>query len=58
MRRLIQWTHVQILLWDHLLTLKDEVQLIWKAKLSTPKVLFLFNRYIVPIALIVQSHGQ
>ncbi|KAF9220608.1 hypothetical protein BS17DRAFT_786812 [Gyrodon lividus] len=46
-----------ILLWDHLLTLQDEVQFIWKAKLSTPKVLFLFNRYIVPIAMIVQTHG-
>ncbi|KAF8839976.1 hypothetical protein BDN67DRAFT_969216 [Paxillus ammoniavirescens] len=46
-----------ILLWDHLLTFQDEVQLIWQAKLSVPKVLFLFNRYAVPIAMIVQTQG-
>ncbi|KAH7886756.1 hypothetical protein F5I97DRAFT_1953475 [Phlebopus sp. FC_14] len=46
-----------ILIWDHLLTLQDEVDLIWKAKFSVPKALFLFNRYVVPVALILQAHG-
>jgi len=45
-----------ILLWDHILTLPDEVPLIWMARLSIPKVLFLFNRYMVPFAMIVQTH--
>ncbi|KAF9233262.1 hypothetical protein BU15DRAFT_80281 [Melanogaster broomeanus] len=44
-----------ILLWDHLLTFHDEVQLIWQARLSVPKVLFLINRYVVPIVMIVQT---
>ncbi|KAF8556649.1 hypothetical protein OG21DRAFT_1482863 [Imleria badia] len=49
-------SNVPILLWDHILTLPDEVQLIWKARLSIAKVLFLFNRYAVPFAMIVVSH--
>ncbi|KAH0835715.1 hypothetical protein J3R83DRAFT_9536 [Lanmaoa asiatica] len=47
-----------ILLWDHILTFPDEVELIWMARLSIPKVLFLLNRYVVPLAMIVQSHVQ
>ncbi|KAH7925740.1 hypothetical protein BV22DRAFT_1128780 [Leucogyrophana mollusca] len=46
-----------VLLWDHLLTFGDEVRFIWSAKLSAPKVLFLFNRYVVPIAMIIQAYG-
>jgi len=45
-----------ILLWDHILTFPDEVLLIWRARLSAPKILFLFNRYMVPFAMIVQTH--
>jgi len=45
-----------ILLWDHALTFADEVRLIWTAPLSIPKILFLFNRYMVPLAMIVQTH--
>ncbi|KIK95753.1 hypothetical protein PAXRUDRAFT_362844 [Paxillus rubicundulus Ve08.2h10] len=37
------------------LTFQDEVQLIWQTKLSVPKVLFLFSRHAVPIAMIVQT---
>ncbi|KAH7912113.1 hypothetical protein BJ138DRAFT_1112644 [Hygrophoropsis aurantiaca] len=46
-----------VLLWDHLLTFSDEVRLIWGARWSVPKILFLFNRYIVPIAMIIQTYG-
>ncbi|KAN0078365.1 hypothetical protein V8E55_010422 [Tylopilus felleus] len=45
-----------ILLWDQVLTFPDEVQLIWNARLSIAKVLFLLNRYMVPFAMIAQSH--
>ncbi|KAF8129077.1 hypothetical protein EV363DRAFT_1166787, partial [Boletus edulis] len=45
-----------ILLWDHVLTLPDEVELIWRAKLSIPKVLFLLNRYVVPLAMAILSN--
>jgi len=47
---------MMILLWDHILTFPDEVQLIWKARLSSAKVLFLVNRYMVPFTMIVQTH--
>ncbi|KAJ7772657.1 hypothetical protein DFH07DRAFT_953117 [Mycena maculata] len=37
-----------ILLYDHLLTLGGEIELIWPAKWSSPKAMFLFIRYMVP----------
>jgi len=40
------------LLWDHLLTLNPEIQLIWKGKFDATKVIFLFNRYFVEGTLI------
>lgn len=42
-----------ILLYDHLLTLDDEVQFIWKEKWNIPKYMFLFLRYIVPLMVIL-----
>ncbi|OAX39839.1 hypothetical protein K503DRAFT_865114 [Rhizopogon vinicolor AM-OR11-026] len=46
-----------VLLWDHLLTFNDEVRLIWRARLSIPKLLFLFNRYAVPTSLIALTYA-
>ncbi|TFY59557.1 hypothetical protein EVG20_g7745 [Dentipellis fragilis] len=37
-----------VLLYDHVLTFDDEVEYVWKARMSLPKFLFLFNRYLVP----------
>jgi len=45
-----------ILLYDHLLTFDDEVRLIWKAKTSLPKLLYLFNRYLVPIGMLFRTN--
>lgn len=45
-----------VLLYDHLLTLDDEIQYIWKTKTTVPKVLFLLNRYLVPIVMIVNMY--
>lgn len=45
-----------ILLWDHFLTIHDEVELVWRAQMSFPKLLFLFNRYVVPICLIILTY--
>ncbi|KAJ6594226.1 hypothetical protein B0H19DRAFT_1094525 [Mycena capillaripes] len=42
-----------ILIYDHLLSLGSEVKLIWPTKLSSPKVLFLFIRYMVPTVMTV-----
>jgi hypothetical protein len=41
----------QILLYDHLLSLDTEINLIWLAKTNSAKVLFLFIRYMVPCAI-------
>ncbi|KAG1745035.1 uncharacterized protein EDB91DRAFT_1122210, partial [Suillus paluster] len=46
-----------VLLWDHLLTFHDEVELIWRARLSLPKLLFLFNRYAVSASLIILTYA-
>lgn len=46
-----------ILLWDHFLTIHDEVELVWRAQMSFPKLLFLFNRYVVPICLIILTYA-
>ncbi|EIW77726.1 hypothetical protein CONPUDRAFT_167798 [Coniophora puteana RWD-64-598 SS2] len=44
-----------ILLYDHFLTFGEEVRLIWQAKFTLAKVLFLYTRYIVPMAMFVQT---
>ncbi|KAF7315685.1 hypothetical protein MIND_00084100 [Mycena indigotica] len=44
-----------ILLYDHLLTLGTEISLIWPAKLTSAKALFLYVRYVVPCAMILYT---
>ncbi|KAI0315686.1 hypothetical protein OF83DRAFT_1173591 [Amylostereum chailletii] len=44
---------IVLLLYDHILTFADEIQYVWKSRMSLPKVLFLFTRYAVPITVIV-----
>lgn len=44
------------LLYDHALTFSDEVELVWKAKPSFAKHLFLFNRYLVAGCLIAVAY--
>ncbi|KAJ7647054.1 hypothetical protein FB45DRAFT_1051613 [Roridomyces roridus] len=44
-----------VLLYDHVLTFGNEVRLIWPAKFSAPKILFLFIRYMVPVALTIYT---
>ncbi|KAK0213576.1 hypothetical protein IW262DRAFT_1517135 [Armillaria fumosa] len=45
-----------VLLYDHLLTFSTEVELIWAARWSVPKALFLLLRYIVPPSVIIHTH--
>ncbi|TDL22654.1 hypothetical protein BD410DRAFT_722722 [Rickenella mellea] len=45
-----------LLLWDHIITIGDEVQLIWSARPSFAKYAFLANRYVVAITLILISY--
>ncbi|KAH7334440.1 hypothetical protein B0J17DRAFT_107238 [Rhizoctonia solani] len=41
-----------LLLYDYLLTLPIEVELVWPAKISPVKCAFLVNRYMCPLALV------
>ncbi|KAF9040757.1 hypothetical protein BJ165DRAFT_1596203 [Panaeolus papilionaceus] len=42
-----------MLVYDHMLTFSDEVDRIWKQKISGASILFLINRYITPLQVIV-----
>lgn len=45
-----------VLLYDHILTFDQELRLIWHANTTLPKLLFLFNRYTVPIAMLIRTN--
>ncbi|THH00149.1 hypothetical protein EW026_g2345 [Hermanssonia centrifuga] len=47
-----------ILFYDHLLTLPDEVKLVWGAPASFAKYAFLLNRYLVLASLITVAHAM
>ena len=49
---------LSILLYDHVLTLADEVRLVWRAPRSFPKYAFLFNKYLVLANLLAIAHGE
>ncbi|TFK35106.1 hypothetical protein BDQ12DRAFT_635344, partial [Crucibulum laeve] len=42
-----------MLLYDHILTFSDEVERIWKQKITGASVLFLINRYVTPLQFII-----
>lgn len=42
-----------ILIWDHLVTIGDEVELIWKGRKGIHVYLFLLNRYLTPLGFII-----
>jgi len=44
------------LVYDHIISFNDEVELVWKAKWTFPKATFLLLRYAVPCALIVHNY--
>ncbi|KAJ7655898.1 hypothetical protein B0H17DRAFT_1185986 [Mycena rosella] len=47
--------YMPALLYDHALTLDDEVEYIWSAPSTVAKVLFLVLRYMVPLLLLVMT---
>jgi hypothetical protein len=47
-----------MLLYDHMLTLPEEIALVWKAPPSFAKYGFLLNRYAVPSMLIAVAYGK
>ncbi|KAL1687828.1 hypothetical protein GGG16DRAFT_116562 [Schizophyllum commune] len=46
-----------IIVFDHLITLNDEIQLIWKSSWSLGKILFMFNRYFGLASVVVNLYG-
>lgn len=44
-----------VLFYDHLLTLPDEIKVIWPMPWKIPKMLFMVNRYFVPAFLIFHT---
>ncbi|KIJ23811.1 hypothetical protein M422DRAFT_275537 [Sphaerobolus stellatus SS14] len=46
-----------ILLYDHILLLPDEIELVWSAAPGWPKYLFLVSRYSVPVFILVAAHA-
>ncbi|KAF8068044.1 hypothetical protein FPV67DRAFT_1669904 [Lyophyllum atratum] len=47
-----------IILYDHLVTLDQEVELIWKCSWSWGKGLFIINRYYALVSVIVNTYGM
>lgn len=47
---------IVILLYNHILTFKDEVEHIWQAKSTAPKWLFLILRYVVPCNILWHNY--
>lgn len=45
-----------IVVWDHLVTIDQEIELIWKARWSIGKALFLFNRYYTLLAIAFNNY--
>ncbi|KAG2014245.1 hypothetical protein CC2G_011080 [Coprinopsis cinerea AmutBmut pab1-1] len=46
-----------VLVYDHALTLDQEVARIWKRPLSGASILFYINRYITPLQFIIIING-
>ncbi|KAJ6589020.1 hypothetical protein B0H19DRAFT_1367498 [Mycena capillaripes] len=55
MIRLVSAAGLVILLYDHLLSLSDEVRFIWPAKFTSSKIAFLVMRYTVPLQMIIHT---
>ncbi|KAL1741999.1 hypothetical protein HDZ31DRAFT_44223 [Schizophyllum fasciatum] len=46
-----------IIVFDHLITLEAEIQLIWRSSWSLGKLLFIFNRYFGLASVVVNMYG-
>ncbi|KAI0259042.1 hypothetical protein BC834DRAFT_974622 [Gloeopeniophorella convolvens] len=49
-------TSVTIVLWDHILTLAEEITLIWKGPITKTKALFVVQRYGATLVFIVITY--
>ncbi|PFH46749.1 hypothetical protein AMATHDRAFT_153931, partial [Amanita thiersii Skay4041] len=46
-----------VLVWDHIITFSDEVELMWKGRKGLFVYLFLLNRYLTPLSFIINLVG-
>jgi len=44
-----------LLLYDHTITLDKEVEWIWTLKWRLPKIVFIFNRYVITLLLLMEA---
>ncbi|KAG8907935.1 hypothetical protein FRB99_001443 [Tulasnella sp. 403] len=56
--RYLSFAGFVVLIYDHLLTFADEVELIWLKPMSLVTMLFLFNRYLVPLIIMVDLYDK
>ncbi|EIW82671.1 hypothetical protein CONPUDRAFT_80922 [Coniophora puteana RWD-64-598 SS2] len=42
-----------VLVWDHVITFGDEVEIIWRRPKNLMSILFLLNRYLTPLGFII-----
>ncbi|KAH7926767.1 hypothetical protein BV22DRAFT_1194100 [Leucogyrophana mollusca] len=59
--RIMGLSSYSLLIWDYLLTLNDEIRLIWPSRWSTVKILFLLNRYgnlILQAVILAEQSGS
>ncbi|KAJ7031688.1 hypothetical protein C8F04DRAFT_1109448 [Mycena alexandri] len=55
--RFAQLASSAIIIFDHLITLDEEVELIWKSSWSMGKALFVINRYYTLLSVIVNNYA-
>ncbi|KAL6300315.1 hypothetical protein BKA93DRAFT_829143 [Sparassis latifolia] len=58
--RIIRYSELassMIIVYDHLITFNDELELIWNSSLSLGKCLFLVNRYYALVSVIFNNYG-
>jgi len=56
----IRYSHLAsatIIIFDHLITIDSEVELIWKSSWSLGKAMFFLNRYYTLVSVIVNTYG-
>jgi len=56
--RYLLYSALGLMLWDHMLTFQTEVQLVWRARWTVIKALFLFNRYITSVVIAVNAASK
>ncbi|KAJ6605088.1 hypothetical protein B0H10DRAFT_2005748 [Mycena sp. CBHHK59/15] len=46
-----------VLIYDHIVCIPDEVELIWKSRWGIAKIIYLWNRYFSLVAISLNASG-